>query len=349
MSRTSKSAELLQTLVFYDGPQLALFKTNRGHKMIAVAVGEVDVNNLFLGCEITDRTFRSYMHGRVDLHFVFVYATGRRFYFLNWSEMEGRSVKLRAAASSELADPSLFPDRGFFAEDHTEEWVIDSAPATRRRFLIDGRWDANDFSRFHNKTADIYSFLSAVEDLTHGELGQDERRRLRSAFVDHAWRGGGSYVGFYSEVGSHAESIRPLRVSGIAYASPGHIEIEGRVSVLDRMGDVFKAFNDNSENLKALYGQINKLLESENLKGSDKDQEFSSPTLRELALTKSIELAQALRLRDPDIVLGECDGNVNIFSKVILSYYRRTRDLFMFYKEGRLVSASKDSIEILSP
>lgn len=139
--RVAVSAKLVQTLVFYDGPQLAYFTTNNDLPMIAVAIGQPspDVNK-FLGCEITPKSFRLYQHGKNDLHYLFCDAQGRKFYEFNWSEMtDGNCVALHAASEDSMRDSANFPEKGFFEEDHTEEWLSLKEPPAKRQLGISGR------------------------------------------------------------------------------------------------------------------------------------------------------------------------------------------------------------------
>ena len=133
MARSATSAELLQTLVWFDGPQLAWFKTNRGLNMLGVAVGEPDLENRFFACEMSDKVFRAYQYGRADLRYVFRYAAHRSLFFFSWSQMEGSRVRLIRASKEEIADPALYPESGFFSDDHTEEWATPTLPTAKRR------------------------------------------------------------------------------------------------------------------------------------------------------------------------------------------------------------------------
>ena len=90
----AKTAVLIQVLVFYDGPQLALFETNRETKTLALAVNSLNRSNTFFACEVLDKPFRAYVNGRVDLNFVFRFSTGRHLYFFDWGEMSEQNLLL---------------------------------------------------------------------------------------------------------------------------------------------------------------------------------------------------------------------------------------------------------------
>jgi len=338
--RNAKRAKLIQTLVFYDGPQLALFETDQGLKLIATAVGEPSIENRFFGVEILDKAFRAYKNGRIDLNFLFKYSTGRRYYSLDWSSMSDENdVLIMRSSDAEINNPNNYPDRGFFEEDHTEEWINDTAPSAKKRFGIDGRWEASDFSKFYNKLGDIYSFLSIAEDLDNPDIGQQERQSIEDSIVSPSWRGGGSYVGFYSDITSHAQNVRPLRVSGMVYHSPGHIEVEGRQTVFDRLNETTQSFQDNAQKLQLDYTFIHRLLQFYGLNTSDKLVKFNNDEAEAAVLDRSRQLANGMGIPNIQLILKASGDNTIIFSKIILSYYRRLRDLVNFQKEGRITLA----------
>lgn len=335
--KNATSATLIQTLVFYDGPQLALFETSAGLKMLAAAIGEPGEQNLFFGSELPDKIFRAYKNGRVDLNFVFRYATGRRLFVFDWSSMDKENtVLIRHATIAERETNENYPERGFFETDHTEKWEMDNVPVDRKKYEIDGNWDAADFSKFYNKIGDIYAFLSVVEDIESDDIGFEEKRDILDALTEPTWRGGGSYTGFYADLTSHAQSIRPLRVSGIQYHSPGHIEVEGRSTVFTEIGDAVVRFNSNDETIRKYASAINKILDNESLKRANKDTEFSSKAVEGYVFNTSKSLAASLGLPNIESLFISCNRNTLVFSKVILSYFRRVRDLCSFQREGRV-------------
>ncbi|MCW6511526.1 hypothetical protein [Lichenifustis flavocetrariae] len=333
----SKSAKLIQTLVFHDEPQLALFETDQGRKMLAVAIDDAMSESKFFCSEVLDKAFRAYKNGRVDLNFIFRFSTGRRNYTFDWSDIsDNLEVNLNRASQAEINNKELYPDRGFFEEDHTEEWISGKILSSKERYVIDGRWEASDFSRFYTKIGDVYSFLAIVEDLENDNIGPDEKKKIIGAVNDPSWRGGGSYVGFYNDLASHSQDVRPLRVSAIQYASLGHIEVEGRASVFREIENGIDAFKNSDGKLRKLYSALNRTLEREGLKTASKDADFSDSELKKWVSKNSMEFACEMKISDAGRVLDACQSNVLIFTKIIMSYYRRLRDLNDFQREGRL-------------
>ncbi|GGF79807.1 hypothetical protein GCM10007301_44880 [Azorhizobium oxalatiphilum] len=338
LRKPCKSAKLVQILAFYDEPQLALFETDNKLRLLAIAVGENSGHeNKFFCVEVIDRSFRAYKNGKIDLYFLFKLSVGRKYYTFNWSKMSNDgTVEIRSASGSDIQNDSFYPERGFFEEDHTEEWATNVGPSARTRFGIDGRWDASDFSKLYNRIGDSYSFLSILHDLNTDELGEEEREEISNAITKPNLDSGGSYKGFYNNITSKAQAIRPLRISGVEYHSLGHIEIEGRKSVFDALRASISAIEQNREDAKRHYHFIYKILQSDELLTDIKGKKFSSEKNKDDALIKTKELASILKIEHYSGLLKETKDDHVIFIKKILSFYRRIEALNNFTLEGRV-------------
>ena len=331
------SARLVQTLVFFDGPQLLYFETDNDLPMLAVAVGNPSPGkSLFFACEMNARTFQNYKMGKVDLNFVFRYANNRKMYIFNLEDMEDDVITLYAAPEKMLDNDRFYPERGFFEEDHTEEWAGLSEPASKRQLGIAGRWEASDFSRFYGKIGDTYSFLSLVDDLGSPEATKKTKREIIDMISEPSFRGGGSYVGFYSDMKSLAQEVRPLRISSIEYHSPGYIEVEGRQRVFSELENSIASLVKSFDEVRSLSSEISKILTSEDLKRSGRDADFSNNKIKAIVLRRARKLGLLLNICKPNIIYRATDRNVLVFAKIMLSYYRRVRDLVMFEQQGRI-------------
>jgi hypothetical protein len=339
----AKIAALKQVLVYYDGPQLALLKTEQDTNLLALAIDSDTSDFAYFCTEVTDKVFRFYKDGRYDLNYLFRFSRGRRHFFFDWRAMKDGVVALRRATPEMVADDDNYPEPGFFEENHTEAWDTKLAPSQRKKFFIQGKWDSKDFSRFHDKVGDIYSFLSMAEDLAGEEIGISERRQLIEALSSPSFAGGGSYVGFYSDISSHSDSIRPLRITGLQYNSPGHIEVEGRESVFADLDDVLSHFEANLEPAKTAYGAVATTLTQEGLRTADNTATFSNVLIRDYVLTKANELAQLLKIDNSTAVFQASAQNVLVYAKIIMAHYRRVRDLYMFMAEGRLTLTAQNA------
>ncbi len=338
IKRRADSATLVKTLVVFDGPQVALLKSNRGLDVMAVACDKIGYLYPFFAVEISAKVLRRYLEQRIDLNYVFrVKEAHKRYYFFDWGTMDELEVRLKNASLTEIQDTEFYPEPGFFARSHTVEFDYGHiVPSVVRKFAIDGKWDAADFSRFYAKIADLYAFAVVNAKDVRTRLSDLDLAILKNAIAEYVWKGGGSYVSFYSNLFDTVRSLNPLDVSKIAYASPGTIEIRGGAEALDEVADVLKRFDEAATSLAEEYRAIEKILEREKLRGSDKDASFSSPAIENYTLELTKRFANKLGVDEPDELLQLCSMNALIFIKIVLSYYRRGRDLSKFQAEGRV-------------
>jgi len=338
MIRATK-ATLLEYLIEYDGPQLAVLKSDRNRNMLAHAVYRTDMKEPFFGCEVTDKAFDKYFEGTADLNYAFQRAQSSAYYFFDnaFVEGEGDVVKLRAATPDELQHAEYWPQVGIFSRSHTSLFNREKRVTALKTFKIDGKWGASDFSHFYGKMSDLYS-LFAVLGRISGTAAPIERAFLASALRDRLFRGGGSYVGFYDDLDNrnHEHKLAPLEVSRIQYASPGQIDLRGDTMALSSTSDVIAKFEDGSRDLTELYKTVHGVLRKEKLLTAEPTEKFSSKALEEFVLSRTMELAQALKLENIDSVYQAAGKNILVFAKLILSIYRRANELYMFEAEGRI-------------
>ncbi|MDA9491618.1 hypothetical protein XI08_21675 [Bradyrhizobium sp. CCBAU 11361] len=333
-SRGARSAQLVQTLVYYDGPQVVSLKSSRGFDMLAVATEREDLTYAFFACEIKPATLRKYLADRIDLNYVFKFADYGRYYFFDWQEVEDGRVALIAASDEEIANDSNYPEPGFFARDHSHP-ISTTVDQARQTFAIDGKWEASDFSRFYSKIADIYAFLFVVGQIRDGEIKQVDLGYVKNTISSYFWQGGGSYVGFYDNIFDRVGLYNPLDVKRISYASPGTIELEGKKEVFVDIKQLFDKFDDSFFETREIYKSIRANLKGQNLLGAERSVRLGK-RLAEALKSQSDKLAKALNIADTEEVFELCDQNELVYAKVVLSLFRRARDLYLFHAEGRV-------------
>src|ERR1700720_1030147 len=97
--RNDKTATFVQTLIFYDEPQLILLRSETGADIIGVAVSRPDMEHPFFSCEVRKKAFRRYLEGKADLHYLFKDAVREKYFFI---DLEGAdSIQLREATPDE--------------------------------------------------------------------------------------------------------------------------------------------------------------------------------------------------------------------------------------------------------
>jgi hypothetical protein len=330
------TAQLIDILLFYDQPQLILLRSSRDFDMLAVAVRREGMLHPFFGCEIPPRIITRYFNERADLHYAFSNAVGSAYYFLDLSVSDTDQIPLTKATSEEAENVAYWPQIGFFARNHTSAFNMRSFEGESVQiFNIDGNWAASDFSQLHAKLSDLYALFGAVNRLD-GDGNEQEFNFIRRSVQERFWQGGGSYVGFYDDLLERAQFARPLEVQRIQYASPGQIAFRGDRDTLAVILQIISVFDGEHDALKAKYTGIYRILRRERLLSATRDAEFSSDAIRNFVRTETFSLARMLGLERSEQIFMACDDNVLIFCKLILSIYRRARDLYAFRAEGRL-------------
>src|SRR5690606_19166327 len=167
--------------------------------MLAVAVSRPPMLQAFFGCEINDKTYDRYFEGKSDLHYAFREALGAQYYFFDLAKLHDNVVTLEKSDLNEEEASPYWPQIGFFSRSHTSPFNRAKTVSSTKKFKIDGKWGANDFSHFHGKMSDLYALFGSISRLGGSEKGT-ERGFIREMIQERYWRGGGSYLGFYDSL-----------------------------------------------------------------------------------------------------------------------------------------------------
>ena len=330
------SATIVETLVYYDGPQLVLLKDDSDYVILGVAVEKEGMDYPLFCAAALQRNFTNYMIGKVDLRFVFKATPARRLYLTELPH-DSNMCALRRATAKDLADDSIFPEHGIFSSVHTHLMKEQSFyEDDRQKFLIDGTWEARDFSRFHGRMADTYSLLHIAQRLDREDITDNEISYLRSSISEKPWQGGGSYLSFYGGIKDKMALMHPLRVAGIEYHSPGYVDLAGNRQILE---DIIKSIDlliSDYKNLLKTYRAIYNALKKEGALGVGNDKSIAEATTTEYLKRLSDNLADRLGLPNTNHLLEACEDNSVVYSKLVLSYFRRVKGLADFYIQGRV-------------
>jgi hypothetical protein len=339
-NRIARKAQLVQVLVNYDGPQLALFKTDRGLNMLGIAVENPKYVYPFFCCEVHKPLLARYLEGRVDLLFVFKSNGLKNRYFLDYMEDEGDSFSLKNASSEDIENDNFYPSRGLFSRSHTSQFDAGALNTKVSRFLIDGTWESEDFSRFHGKISDVYAMTFIAGNTSPTTISAGDKAYLRESISTRNWQGGGSYLSFY--VGAKAETRHehPLRVKSISYHSPGYIELQGDAATLDSILNIIDNFIVNIDNINSTYKTVYSYLRKEKLLSAEKSKTFSSTYVSDYVKGHCLKLGESVSLPNSGAILADCNNNVVVFAKILLSYCRRLNEVAKFYAEGRIKRAT---------
>jgi hypothetical protein len=245
MKGQERDAELLQTLVFYMEPQLLLLRSANARNVFAVAVPHENMCHPFFTAEVRENVFNRYMDGKADLNFVLRNAAFDKYYLFDLGEAENGNVRMRPIAKSYAEENELFPEPGIFSRSHTHIFKVRQTEGLAvHRFGIDGNWQANDFSHFNAKIANLYGLFSVLRRLDADSAGSEfqERSYMKRLVRDRFWRGGGSYLGFYDDLYDHIRNLNSLEVESIIYQSPGQIVFRGDALAFAEIDQIIEVF-----------------------------------------------------------------------------------------------------------
>jgi hypothetical protein len=337
-SRSATTAQILQTLVYYDGPQVLFLQSSRGMDMLAVACDRVGMDYAFFACEIGIRTLKSYIDGAIDLNYAFrSKETGKKFYFFDLAKSTDNGVMLKRSTLAEINDEEYYPESGFFARSHTDNLILsESQSSVEHAYAIDGTWAAVDFSRFYGKLADLYAILTVSISAISGSIGDKTIKTIQETIAGYAFRGGGSYVGLYDEAENRVHEFNPLSVRRISYASPGTIVLQGGMSALDEVDHLIETYRLNTKDIDDKARQIDKMLSSLGLKSVAKRDVGPEFYRSEFFRDRSDALLKAMSFASSDGLHKLCQENAVIFAKLALSIHRRVKGLQKFQAEGRV-------------
>ena len=210
--------------------------------------------------------------------------------------------------------------------------------------MIDGNWEAPDFSRFQGKMSEIYALFASVERF-NSPIGPEEKGYMSAEISERYWQGGGSYGGFFDslEARNTLVSRNPLRVDAISYASPGSMVFRGNDGALTAVDNLMDVLADRYHELKDSYRFIYGILKKEKLLTAKRTSKFSSRTTTEVVRDRARSFAERMALEHVDDIYELSGRNVLVFAKVILSIFRRAEAVYQFHAEGRVQSAGKGS------
>lgn len=325
-----------QTLIYIDGPQLIVLETEQATRVMAVAVNYEDWPYPFLAVEVPRDQFSEYLSDRCDLRYIFANPPRDRWYLFDLAELEHPPLILKSLEIKSKALEELLPEHGLFSRDHTEPFSdTEYAPLDKQTFLIDGSWDLPEFSRFYNQITDLYSMFISVNIYDDGQANMDSRRRVQEAFIK-PWQGGGSYTSFFDSLTSVQDRYDRLKVSGIQYNSPGHVNVSGREEPFRQIYALLRLMSEDRHQLSKGYAELHKFLAENKLLSLPAERfDRRSPLAAEVE-ERGKAYAVQLQAVPYDTLYRMSGRDSLIAAKVLLALFRRVDRLNDFIREGRV-------------
>lgn len=228
----------------------------------------------------------------------------------------------------------LLPDPGFFSDSHTTSFRMDSLSRGRERLLLDGTWQLQDFGRFQQLYAEVYSFFAAIDLLKAANVNDDVKSRLRNLISSLPYQGGGSYLSVFRGLDKELPKEVGVGLVGITKNSPGEMVLAG---VGDHFTDAklaVQTFVEHSGSARQMYSQLHNFLKRLGLL-----KESVSKYSRADAANGEIEaMARSLLtvygVHDYDMLKDICSGNSLAVAKVALGFHRRVANSAVFLLRG---------------
>lgn len=187
---------------------------------------------------------------------------------------------------------------------------------------IDGQWSFLDFASFPRTYIQAYSLAYLLSENSQKAIW---------AFRAFPWRGGYSAVNFYNAIYRQLPAKHRPQVRRIQYASPGIIELSllaaAALSLKTIVSHVLAAARDISTTYTQIYRELQerKLLriktESARRSLEKENIEFINWATKEMARFMGIRSLNEL---------NRLTGSPLVSLKILLSFYRRVRDLGRF-------------------
>ncbi len=332
------SASFEAVLVDAGFAALVLLKrtTSRGSSYFfasAVVDDEGSVTSYFVVAASKDVTI-DYFLGETDLRYVYVYANESAYYEVDAECIFSEKIKLSPFEGEVPND--VIPDRGFFAADHNVQYNPIILPPSTHDVPIDGHWSMSDFKEFYSKYADIYVFHECMRQI-RGKGIRNIPVQYVSAFRDKPFRGGSSYLGFFSSLKSALPRGSKPRLEAIQWASPGEITIRGSKGLFEHVETQVLNFEKSYAEAKPAYKNLREFMITNGWLEITAD-EYKKPSADEEKLLSSliVELVKELHIPGGRSFSHILEGNQIVEAKIFMAVFRRLETLIGYFREGRV-------------
>jgi hypothetical protein len=207
---------------------------------------------------------------------------------------------------------------------------------------IDGKWTLEDLYLLPHTYSQVYGFIYSLNGIKNiplqpfDDFNMDFDERILFTYTSQPWKGGYSAVNFYNYLKNLVPPKHRPRIKSIHYESPGFMELILFVPVAMAIKEIVQSFCVAGESINSLYNEIykgmqeRKLLQinvkKEELELKKADLEFINSSTKALA-----ELLGFKNLKE----LNKVTKNPLTSVKILLSFYRRIRDLADYTTKGK--------------
>ena len=103
---------------------------------------------------------------------------------------------------------------------------------------------------------------------------------------------------------------------------------------------MIETFDLHQEQLSLSYQEIYGILRKERLLSAEKSSNFSSKAIESFVQERTLNFVNEMKIGRESEIFEACDRVVLVFAKVVLSIFRRGKELYTFHAEGRVQASS---------
>lgn len=319
----------VEDLLFFDGPVLSYVRANSQQDYFYLWVDNDWQWNRWMAIPVTREMIRGYKLRTMSL--LDLINQNKDVTFVDIAD--GMEIKRAFSLSTNDIPEDMLPEsNSFFDPDFCptgEDVLLD---ATSYYLGIDGNWFMEDFTNLQKRYGQLYAFIYTLMNLDRTSVIDNIKR----IFAEGNWYGGFARVNFFNQLDRVIPSMHEPRVDAYHYASPGHLKLELWSEASEKLSAVAKTtLNDNVRVLE-LVDTINRFLRDKDLK-SKGDISILTAEAREELFTLSDSLCKYLGIgefeTDFKLLVG---GDPIRYSKILLSFERRLRDVLPFVERNML-------------
>jgi len=228
------------------------------------------------------------------------------------------------------------PQSQFFSRDHTEPYLPPLLAPQTETLLVDGEWELQEFGAFYQRYSDIYAFLVAVMNWKDAGVAADTKSEIKNAFRSKPFEGGSSYLHFFGDLFSSLRRGERLGLDKVAYASPGHVDINGRDDAFGTVEQSLSNFLQAHGELHRAYSDFHQALSKAGLLRMPGEAFLHDDPNAQWIKKLAREFALALKFDDFDELWKLSNGNALVAAKILLSFYRRLEQAGEYFAQGRV-------------
>lgn len=210
-----------------------------------------------------------------------------------------------------------------------------------RTLSLDGEWSLLELSGFGRQYIQAYCFLYALS--FNGHPADDsfpddpDTERVAAAFRMFPWKGGWSAVDFYEQLRISVPPKHRPKIVQIEYASPGFIELGLVAATAGTIGYIVKKVCESINDVNGTYRNVQKGFTERKLNKLDLRKKELELKMAELEWVQQSTgaLSEAMGFDDA-ATLQELSPNPVMALKILLSFYRRIRDLAKMQSRGQI-------------